>query len=561
MGLAVCSLQTGHWNDFVTHMQNAYCANGDQVWEVLAEFYPTKLNVFHELSKLSAESVTGACEWLLPAVGKLQGISLTDAISLLRFADRLPLSYRHAPAEQLAPHVAACPALGIELGEFLRVTPEAHDISGRVWAGAFASGASGEATSYVVRLITGVPRDSELLASLLAFLPLDGEDALAVLTSVEPTLANTIVRAIPELGQDAWAALCLIADSSPTAQKELQSALDGRIPDAIHAISNTLFLRKTPDVGVTGAPLVDLVRRLLQAGLEVEQCRGHVDVAVSRLFIRPALRSTASQCVKELYATESDAVSAFGQIFGALENHPPEFVQILTDWLLQPDANFDSIRSLLSKCALKRSLVRLDDLVFAAATRDRQVKAIRRLLALTHHGPTLCLFSLCIAEMNALGPERFELVGQMLDMTFAEYPGVTAAFLKKMTSELPRHAPETVVFRTVYANVLRWRRVLERLPQRKELRPSVGELQALRARKLRMNREIMRQAAERSIFRDVFMNMHLAQGRKFATHISSGPPQIVELKESSHSVELPSSELADPMRGRLERSNLLRSAR
>jgi hypothetical protein len=163
--------------------------------------------------------------------------------------------------------------------------------------------------------------------------------------------------------------------------------------------------------------------------------------------------------------------------------------------------------------------------------------------------------------MSALGSERFNLSAQMLNKAFSEYPGATEEFLKYKTSTLSSDAPELEVFQGVYANVLEWRGVLERLPKRKELTPNDSELEVLRARKRRINREIMRMAAEQSVFADLFTHLHLAQGRKFASHTPFGEPQIAHMAESSHFVELPSSELADPMRGQIERSHFLRTAR
>jgi len=262
-----------------------------------------------------------------------------------------------------------------------------------------------------------------------------------------------------------------------------------------------------------------------------------------------------------LGAVPKDMVEEFPEVFGALANHTNEFASVLTNWLLSPDVSFTSLASLLSMCTSSRAPVALDETAFATPPPERRLKAARRLLALTHHGPTLCHFSALIAEMPTLGPERFNLSGQMLDNAFLEYPGATEEFLKDKTSTLSTSAPEAQVFHGVYANILQWRSVLEKLPNRNELRPSDAEFQVLRTRKRRFNREIMRVAAEQSIFASLCTNLHMAQGRKFASHTPFGAPQITQMAESSHFFELPSSELADPMRGQIERNNLLRNAR
>lgn len=561
INLAASSLQAGRWDEYEAHVKAAYGASEIQVWMQLAKLHPVTVNVFTALLNHPAENSVAACRWLLPVVGLLPPISLIEAKTLLGFAERLTLGFRHMPVEQLKPHIAERSEIGRQLGEFLRTEAEPGEISVSVWAGAFASGAPRDAVFYAAGLLTGTRGDTRLLAFLTTFLPTDSKEVQEVLASVEPTLADALASSAAELGWVAWSALCHIADHSPKARGELQAALDAGVPEAIVAIANSLYRRDLSTMGVTGAPLGYLVSSLLQAGLVDTRCRAQVDAAVDSLFFQGVLRPMVSQCVMGLRAAEIDVVNAFGEVFGTLANHPSEFGSVLTDWLLHPDANFASIASLLSMCTGNRTPVSLDEAAFVAQTPERRVKAARRLLAVTHHGPTLCQFSALIAEMTTLGSERFNLAGQMLDKTFAEYPGATEEFLKAKTSTLPRSAPEAHLFRGVYANVLRWRRVLARLPQRKELRPCDGELQVLRARKRRINREIMRGAAERSIFRDLVTSMHMAQGRKFATHTMIGPPQVAEMTESSHFVELPSSERADPMRGQLERSNLLRSAR
>ncbi|MCY1551252.1 hypothetical protein D9M68_875690 [compost metagenome] len=149
----------------------------------------------------------------------------------------------------------------------------------------------------------------------------------------------------------------------------------------------------------------------------------------------------------------------------------------------------------------------------------------------------------------------------MLQVLFDEYPAATDKFLKEKAKACSRSAPEARSYRAVYASVLRWRRVLERLPALQELRPTDNELHILRTLKSRLNREILRGAAERSIFANMVSSAHVAQGRKVVIRTPHGSPQVVAMGEASHSIELPSSELADPMRGHLNRIQLLRDAR
>jgi hypothetical protein len=539
----------------------AHRTSEDGIWGKLAKLHPGTVNVFVALSALSGEKGSAACRWLLPVVGQLAHMSLTNAKQLLNFAETLNVSHRHMPAEQLKPHIAARPKLGRELGEYLRAVDSPGEATVFVWARAFASGTPKAAACYVKTLLTGSAGDARLAAVLTTFLPTDDEEVQRVLASLEPSLADALIENSAVLGNVGWTAMCHIADQSAKARNALSEALRAGLPEATIAIANSLYRRDQTTVSVTGTTVEELVNRLLQIGLSDDRFRRHIDAAVDSLFYRQALLPMATQSVMRLGATPKDAVEAFPEVFGALANHPNEFASVLTNWLLSPDASFASLASLISMCTSSRAPVALDETAFADQLPQQRLKAARRLLALTHHGPTLCHFSAIIAEMSMLGPERFNLSGQMLDNAFLEYPGATEEFLKDKTSTLSPSAPEAQVYQSVYANVLKWRSVLEKLPNRKELRPSDAEFQVLRARKRRINREIMRVAAEQSIFASLCTNVHMAQGRKFASHTPFGAPQITQMAESSHMVELPSSELADPMRGQIERNNLLRNAR
>ncbi|MDT4850101.1 hypothetical protein FQZ97_842420 [compost metagenome] len=338
-------------------------------------------------------------------------------------------------------------------------------------------------------------------------------------------------------------------------------ALDAGKPNAAIAMSNALYNLKQPTVGVTKEPLERIVQRLLSVALKDEQVCHHVDNAIESLLYGESLRPHAVSCLHELCTAECRVAEQFSSAFAALSDNAEDFACILTSWLLRPDASFDAIRSLLSRCSSGQASVGLDSDAFVKAGSERRIKAARRLLGLTLNGPTLCQFIGTITEMSALGEERIDLGQQMLQVLFDEYPAATDEFLKEKAKTCTRSAPEAEAYRKVYASVLRWHRVLRRLPSLNELRPNDSELHILRTLKHRLNRAILRDAAERSIFANLVSGVHVAQGRKVVIRTPYGSPQVVPMSEASHSIELPSSELADPMRGQLQRIHLLRDAR
>ena len=107
--------------------------------------------------------------------------------------------------------------------------------------------------------------------------------------------------------------MCLIADQSAKARNALSEALRSGLPEAIIAIANSLFRRDQTTVGVTGAPVEEIISSLLQIGLADERFRHHIDAAVDSLFFRPELRPIATHTVMGLSATTNDVVKSIAR--------------------------------------------------------------------------------------------------------------------------------------------------------------------------------------------------------------------------------------------------------
>lgn len=559
---AISALLERRWDDYDEIMRDLLSGESDdQTWEIIAAAHPAKLNLIDALLSWPKERMRSAHYRLLPAIRRLSALDLADALRLLEYSASLEPSYRHIVAQNLGPHIAKRPDLGCEIGEHLRKGTTLDDASQRVWAGAFASFAQKEAADYATELVTGTDTDTRLLAQLISFLPIDSPPVRTALAGQEKEIANLLYLAVPLQGYEAWTALACFAEISSSAMAYLLAALDAHDAQAAMAMSNALYRITSASVGVTHEPLERILHRLVTIGLENEQIRPHIDRGIESLLFHKLLRSQTVSFLLDLGTVDGRIAELFQNTFEALGDRSGDFAFVLTAWLLRPDASFQAIGSLLSLCVAKKALVGLDAAAFVATSTERRVKAARRLLALTHNGPTLCQFIAFLAEMTALGPERLDLAAQMFNEAFAEYPGATEDFLREKSKICSRAATESAVYRGVYANVLRWRRVLARLPDLKELRPTDSDLHTLRTMKRRMNRDIIRGAAERSIFAEIFTSVHVAQGRKFASHTQFAPPQVVEMGEASHMIELPSSEIADPMRGLLHRATLLKDAR
>lgn len=531
------------------------------LWKAIGNAHGKDFDLFERLSTWPTASVSVALHRLMPAVEHVPSLTLADATRFLQFAARVESSFSYRVSEQLKPHIALNPELGKYLGESLRLREVTGDCATRVWAGSFSNAAPLQAALFALNLLEGASGDAVLLATLLQYLLVRDLEVTALLQPHEVKLAAVLVEAAPTVGRDAWFALTAIAGFSPAAMCVLQEAVTSGDVPALVAVANWLHQVSTPTVGATEMPLEELVKCLLRHAVENSDVRRWVDSGVGSLLHHGSLRGIVVSCVAELGRVNADVVELFGETFDELCEKPADFTVLLTEWLLAEDVTLNAIRSLLSRCVAQRAPAGLDAKTFVAAPPERKVAAMRRLMAMTHNGPVLCLFIASLAETPAMQPHGLELAAHMLNEAFSEYPGATLEFLQSRTRPVARNEPFADVYRGVYANALLWRRVLSRLPQLNELRPTDTQRHALRAMRQRMNRDIMRVAQERSIFAALATSLHLKQGRRFASHNVHSAPQVVDMQHASHSIELPSSELADPVGGMLRRARALGASR
>lgn len=533
---------------------------GAILWKAIGDAHGSAFDLFERLLAWPMVSTSVAVRRLMPAVEFVKSLAHADAIRLLQFSERVEPSFRHIVANQLKHHITSTPELGRQLGESLRLGEIQGEGATRVWAGAFWEAAPQQAALFTSKLVNGDDANAALLATTLQYLP-PNFDVVTTLLPQEAKLATVLLEAAPTLGGEGWHALTAIAGFSKTAMDAIQNAIAiGEVP-ALIAVANWLYKISTPTVGATGAALEEVVKNLLRHAVANSEVQRWVDSGVSSLFYRESLRGLALHCITELGQSSGDVVESFKETFDAVCDKPEDFTKLLTEWLLAESTSLSAIRGLLSRCNTQQAPTGLDGVIFAAAPTERKVAAMRRLMAMTHNGPVLCLFIAALAETPAMQPQGLELATHMLNETFSEYPDATVEFLRPRTRPAARHEPFSHVYRGVYANALKWHRVLSKLPKRNELRPTDSQRHALRAIRQRINRDIIRMAEKNSIFASLSTKMHVAQGRRFASHSDHGVPQVVQMQETSHSVELPSSELADPVGGMLRRARALAASR
>ncbi|UUZ67845.1 hypothetical protein LP416_25990 [Polaromonas sp. P2-4] len=560
----LAALALGHHDEFESGVVDFLKTHPrETLWTEIGAKHGSDFDLFEQLRVWPDDAMQVALRRLVPAVSQVQKLTLEDAVRFLDFAARVPMSYRHSVAKQLRPHIARDTQLGVQLGNEIRRRGNMGEGAMRVWADAFSGGSAKAAAEFAVTLVEDPTGVMAQLAVLLQYL--DGREAAVatVLMSHEARLSAALERAtqVQGEGMDAWMALTAIASFSVSATTVLLAAAAAGTAAAISAIANWLYRNGAPKVGATDAPIEGLAKTLVTHAVQNESLRRQVDSVLASLLQRKSTRSLVFPCFAELGAYDIDPAEAFSESLQAVCDEPDAFTRLLTEWLLAPGVTFTAIRGLLSLCITGQAPVGLNEAMFATAGADRKVVAARRLLALAHNGPVLCQFIAFLAESPDVQPDGLRLAAEMLNEAFVEYPGATEAFLKDRTRPAERTKPFSHVYRGVYANALRWRRVLARLPEASEVQPTESQRRALRAMHARVNRDILRAAKEQSVFAQLATNITVSQGRRFATHTALGPSQVGQMQQTGHSIELPSSELADPVGGMFRRAQMLEASR
>jgi hypothetical protein len=499
----------------------------------------------------------GAAYRLLPALGLSGAMTARRAEALLRLLDIADDGEQHFIGEAMTRAVRAMPALAVEVGGSLRANGPTSAVVLRGWAVTYASAAPKLASQHALKLADQEGHEAALpLLMVLAW----RQDTVRTILSPHRELTLEILGNATARGIDpAWDAISEQAQFDIAAQRFMLEALDRGVPQSAAAIALSIARSDDKTYGVDALPLEQVLERLASAAMVDASIRGSVDMALTHCLHREALAALTQGTLSKLAI--SGAVSSFTRAFESLARKEKRFAGVLTAWLLSPTASFEAIRELLRLVATGHAHPALDETALNAASNEHCVKAMRRLLACLHDGPSLCRFAAIVARMPSLGEAGLRLASEMFNILFLEFPGATEEFLEPLAKPALKRQRGYKIFRGVHANAVRWRKLLECLPQRAELRISDTDLFAYRSVRLKMGRFITRQAEAQSVFAGMVTKRSMAQGRRFASRIGDFSPTITDLNSVGHSMELPSSELADPMRGLMTRMSYLENSR
>jgi len=560
LDLALKSLAASDWDGYVSYLRQEFEVR-ESLWAELGRQHGKEIDLLERLLAWPVEkSRSRVLSYLLPALGYANLLS-HEVLELLKFASVLQGAAAYQVVAAIRPTFSRSFAVAREVGDAVRNEGSFASVIW-LWTSAYAQAAPQDAAAYARNLPTATAQQREVVAGLLGGLDTSQADVSAVLAPEADRLLTLVLQDAPATGDvsDHWNAVRSLARFHAPAMEALMKAVNAGQAPALMVLVHWLAGQTASTVGATATPLSDIVDLLLRSASSNVQLRDSVDSLAASLVYNQTLRPVVLGCVNRLAESDVPVATMFEHVFSAI-NENGEFGAVLTDWLLSARVAVQAVRSLLLMCAVGNGPVVLNASQFVAASEERRIVACRRLLTLTMDGPVLCEFIGLMAEDPGFQPVGLEYASQMLPAVMEEFPGATESFLRSRTRSVGRRQAYAALYRGVYARALHWRRILERLPERGELRPSDHELHVLNARRQREAQKVMRVARERSFFRHLATTVHTAQGVRFVSHNEHGTSAISDMAPLSHSIELPSSEVSDPVRASMNRRLNLRASR
>ncbi|MDB6161714.1 MAG: hypothetical protein JWO04_5420 [Gammaproteobacteria bacterium] len=497
---------------------------------------------------------------LMPAVAHLQ-ISPTEICELTAFLRKQDPKHLWSLREPVTALFRSTASLGQQCIDYAVAHPDElsfDDVA--ILLNAFAT-ASPEAALRYFHSIVGSGSERARTAALRGITVIADTLGASVLVPYAKDLRASTESAINTEGTafSAWLVLCRLSEIDPALRPMIERAAESGPKQAQAAICG--WLPRLPAEVWPEESFVRIAQRLLIAALNDDAIRPEVDGAIGRLIDVPATRSFVLQVCDALCepGRQIELKEVFPNIFGAFTAESALFSQVASRWLLKPKVATIPLRSLLQHTFLDPESLTPDVGVFVEAESSTRVKAVRRVLGVSLSGPAICHFMFVFATASDLQPWGLEAFREVFtNYLFVEFPNAAREFLSGKSTTVDANSPIGAAITELLGALTEWDGVLRSLPEAKELRPSEAKLWALRRVWAHEQREIHKQAERQSVFAQFVTKFNVKQGRKVVTRIPGQPPQLMELKQMSHSFELPGSERSDPIWGQRQRLLYLR---
>jgi hypothetical protein len=308
------------------------------------------------------------------------------------------------------------------------------------------------------------------------------------------------------------------------------------------------------------AYLKELVGLMLSSALKGSMESGRVDALMALLLNRSKARAAMLDlCDVIMDRLNSEGMKRqFSAVFATLTSDRALFPLVLTRYLLRSSTSVLPLRELIQHAFLEPPLFVPDPAQFRDATPEARLHAIHRLLAETVHGVALCQFIYRFGVEKDLQPWGSEVFKDVFINHIAlEFPQTALEFLKERVQSLVPDSRVAGLIRQVLEPIQHWHTVLMSLPIPAELQPATEKVLAIQRHDAREQRRIQKEARAASVFASIATQLNVTQGRRVISRSAARAPTLIELKTFTHSLELPGSEISDPLAGLMRRLKYL----
>jgi len=233
----------------------------------------------------------------------------------------------------------------------------------------------------------------------------------------------------------------------------------------------------------------------------------------------------------------------------------------VTRMLLAEPADFPAFRDFITSIGTRTNLD-LDLQQIESLDAAGLVKVTRRILGVCVFGPSLCSLIFSLTRLKDAERRTFSIVGDVFGNHVSdEFPNTTREFLQASLASSGEGSSARALIEDLLRHMQEREKLYDELPKLQELRPAHEKLQSYRVAMMKQQREILEHAEQRSVIAALFPTINLKYGRSVITEIQGKFTDPAHLNQISHSIELPRSELRDPVAGKLRRDAYLKAGK
>jgi hypothetical protein len=341
----------------------------------------------------------------------------------------------------------------------------------------------------------------------------------------------------------------------------LEQAAETGVPEGLYSLSE--FLWRNEKLLRDKDWFWPLVLHLASVKTEHKAILSNVDMMLDDWVADVNQQARAIEFIDTWISKQRSAAFASGGIesffpstFHRLSEQPISLCRMLSKWLLEDDSRFPLVASKLVSYlrASGLKILELNSAIIDSLTEKEIRFLVRRILGYVVGDEVQIPLIFSLVRTQNAKTRTFGYVAAVLQNQVGhDYPYQTIEYLKERAAAENEDEEIKALCKEIAADLQGRLDALNALPDLKEFRPSSVKMRRfLKERQLQMNTAI-EEASKDSIWRQIATHIPLKAGRSTFQAIRGRYTNPTELKEMSHSIALPLSEISDPAGAERER--------